>query len=198
MEHGELGICYGRRMPLTLQINFRGIERSEAVESDIRQRAARLERFGDAITGCTVTVEMPHQHRHRGDRYGLRIELSTIAGDFSTNRAPTIDDSKNDFHSVIRDAFQVATQRLEQEEVLRQHDTLATEGPSRGVVARLFTSYGFLVKPNGEEVYFGQNSLTEGQFEQLAVGSIVGFELGPEDRDSDEVARASSVSLLPA
>jgi hypothetical protein len=182
-------------MPFTLQIKFRGIERSEAVESDIQQRAARLERFGDAITGCVVTVEM---HRQRGDRYGLRIELSTIAGNFSTTRAPTLDDSKNDFHSVIRDAFQTATRDLEQNAQLRQHDTLATDGPARGVVTRLFTSYGFLVKPDGEEVYFGQNSLTEGQFERLAVGSIVGFELGPEDRDSDEVARAASVSLLPA
>jgi cold shock CspA family protein len=143
-------------------------------------------------------VEMPHQHRHRGDRYALRIELSTIAGDFTTTRAPALEDAKNDYHSAVRDAFQAAIRPLEQNAELRQHDTLATEGPSRGVVTRLFTSYGFLAKPDGEEVYFGQSSLADGQFERLVVGNVVGFELSPEDRDSDEVARAASVSLLPA
>lgn len=186
-------------MPFPLQITFQGISHSEAIESDIRQRAAGLERFRDQITACNVTVDIPHHHRHRGNHHAMRIEISTASGNFTTSREPTRNDSKKDFHSVIRDAFQLATRFLEQGEQSRQGNANDPTSWPRGVVARLFAEdgYGFLTTPGGEEVYFSHTSMLDGAFARLAVGSVVGFVLAAADRDSDEVARAANVQLVP-
>jgi ribosome-associated translation inhibitor RaiA len=64
-------------MQIPLQITFRGIEQSDAIESIIRERASRLDRFFDRITRCHVTVDMPHQHHHRGNHYAIHIDIQT-------------------------------------------------------------------------------------------------------------------------
>jgi ribosome-associated translation inhibitor RaiA len=86
---------------------------SQAVEAAIRQRATRLERFSHQITRCHVIVDMPHQHRHRGNHYAIRIKLTTPAGEVLVTRDPALDDSHKDFQSVLRDAFDAAARHLE-------------------------------------------------------------------------------------
>ena len=53
-------------MPIPLQISFRNMDPSPAVEARIRKKAEKLERFHDRIIGCTVVVEAPHRHHHKG------------------------------------------------------------------------------------------------------------------------------------
>ena len=59
-------------MPIPLQISFRNMDPSPAVEERIRQKAEKLERFHDRIVGCTVVVEAPHRHHHKGKLYNVR------------------------------------------------------------------------------------------------------------------------------
>jgi len=49
-----------------LQITFRDIERSDALETHIREKAEKLETFFEPIMSCRVVVEMPHQHKNQG------------------------------------------------------------------------------------------------------------------------------------
>jgi len=75
-----MALASGQTAQIPLQITFRGINHSQAVEAAIRQRATRLERFSHQITRCHVIVDMPHQHRHRGNHYAIRIDITTPSG----------------------------------------------------------------------------------------------------------------------
>ena len=171
---------------------------SQAVESAIRQRATRLERFTHQITRCHVIVDMPHQHRHRGNHYAIRINIMTPTGEVVVTRDPSLDDSHKDFQSVLRDAFDAAARHLESDSQRGQGEVTDRAHPPPGRVTQLFpdSGYGFLTTPDGEEVYFHQNSVRGASFEQLRVGSEVNFTLAPEDADPG--ARAASVQLIPA
>ena len=52
-------------MQIPLQISFRNMDASDAVEADIRDKVGKLDRFYERITGCRVIVEAPHRHRHK-------------------------------------------------------------------------------------------------------------------------------------
>lgn len=183
------------RVPL--QITFRGMDSSPAVEAAIRHRAARLERFAQQITRFHVIVDMPHQHRHRGNHYAIRIDITTRSGAVYVTRDPGQDDSHKDFQAVLRDAFDAAVRHLESDAQRSQGEDRDRARPPSGRVARLFPEqgYGFLTTPEGEEVYFHQNSVGGASFEQLRVGSEVSFSIAPED--AEQGARAASVRLLP-
>jgi cold shock CspA family protein len=176
---------------IPLQITFRGMNHSQAVEAAIRERATRLERFTHQITRCHVIVNIPHQHRHRGNHYAIRIDITTPAGEVIVTRDPALDDSHRDFQSVLRDSFDAAARHLES-------DAQRNQAGATGRVTQLFpdAGYGFLVTPEGEEVYFHQNSVHSASFARLSVGCEVSFTLAPED--ADQGARAASVQLLPA
>lgn len=174
------------------------MNRSQAVEAAIRQRATRLERFTQQITRCHVIVDMPHQHRHRGNHYAIRIDITTPTGEVFITRDPSLDDSHKDFQSVLRDAFDAAARHLESDAERTEAGVTDRAHPPPGRVTQLFpdAGYGFLTTPEGEEVYFHQNSVSGASFEQLRVGSNVSFSIAPED--ADQGARAAQVQLLPA
>lgn len=54
-------------MEVPLQVTFRNMPPSAAVEEAIREHAAKLEDFHRHVTGCRVVVEAPHR-RHRQGR----------------------------------------------------------------------------------------------------------------------------------
>jgi cold shock CspA family protein len=185
-------------MPVPLQITFRGIDHSDAIESAIRRRAARLDRFESRITSCHIIVDMPHHRRHTGNHYAVRIDIKTASGEVVVKRDPALDDTHKDFQAVLRDAFDAATRHLESDAQREEGDVKQHEHRAHGRVTRLFPDdgYGFLTTSDGEEVYFHQNSVQEASFDQLRLGSDVGFTLAPED--SDQGSRAASVHLLQA
>ena len=116
----------GAASQLPLQITFRRISHSPAIESAIRQHAGRLERFQRQITRLRVVVDMPHQHRHRGNHYAIRIEIATPLGEVYVTRDPELDDERKDFQSALRDAFEAATRHLESDAQRRQGDEAAS------------------------------------------------------------------------
>ena len=66
-------------MQIPLQISFRNMDPSPAVEARIREKAAKLERFHDRIIGCTVVVEAPHRSQNQG-KGGKDKQASKHAG----------------------------------------------------------------------------------------------------------------------
>jgi cold shock CspA family protein/ribosome-associated translation inhibitor RaiA len=186
-------------MDLPIQITFRSIAHSDAIEFAIRQRAARLDRFCDQIQHCHVTVDMPHEHRHRGNHYAIHIDIVTRAGEICVTRDPPLDDSHKDFQAVIRDAFDAATRQL-QDGVQRLRGDVKdhAQAPPLGRVTRLFPAegYGFVVTADGREIYFHENSIVGTEFDRLNVGSEVRFTIAPDD--GDQGTRAASVHLVSA
>ena len=100
-------------MQIPLQISFRNMDPSPAVEERIRKKAAKLERFHDRIIGCSVVVEAPHRHHHKGKLYSVRVDISVPGKDVVVDRAKPGDHAHEDVYVAIRDAFNAATRRLE-------------------------------------------------------------------------------------
>lgn len=99
-------------MELPIQITFRGMGPSEAIEARIRERAEELERFYDRITSCRV-VESGHRHHHKGRIYHVRIDLSVPGAEIVVDRDPAEHHAHEDCHVAIRDAFDAVRRQLE-------------------------------------------------------------------------------------
>ena len=66
-------------MQLPLQVTFRDIPHSDAVQRHVEKRAAKLDTFFDRIMSCRVVVEAPHRSRQHGKKYNVRIDV-TVPG----------------------------------------------------------------------------------------------------------------------
>ena len=71
-----------------LQITFRNMAPSAAIEKQIRDKAAKLDVFYDRIMSCRVIVEAPHRHHHKGKAFVVRITLGVPGPDIVINHAP--------------------------------------------------------------------------------------------------------------
>ncbi len=101
-------------MQVPLEITFRGIPHSDAVETRIREKAAKLEQFCDNIISCRVAVEAEHHHQHQGNLYKVRIDLSVPQKHIVVSRDHHDKQSHEDFYVALRDAFAAATRQLEE------------------------------------------------------------------------------------
>ena len=66
-------------MQTPLQITFQDIEPSEFIESRIREKVAKLERFYDRIVSVRVVVAAPHRSSNNGNAFNVRLDI-TIPG----------------------------------------------------------------------------------------------------------------------
>ncbi len=178
-------------MQIPLQIRFHGIERSEAVEAAIRQRAEQLEHFVHDITSCRVTIDAPHKHHHKGNLYQVKIDIRTPAGEVVVSRSPDQHHAHEDAYVTIRDAFKAARRQLQDQLRERRGKVKVHETPPHGHVTALNPAedYGTITDSNGREIYFHRNSVVNAEFDALEVGAEVRF----AEEAGDEGPQASSV-----
>jgi ribosome-associated translation inhibitor RaiA len=89
-------------------ITLHGVDRSPALEEDIRSRTEKLQQFHRVITSCRVVVERPHKHHHQGGQFVVRLRVSAPGADIVVNH-----DHSEDVHVALRDAFDAARRQLE-------------------------------------------------------------------------------------
>ncbi len=92
-------------MQTPIEITFRGFPHSDAVETRIREKAAKLEQFCDNIIGCRVAVELEHQHQHQGNLFHVRIDLNIPGKQIVVSREHHDKQSHEDMYVALRDAF---------------------------------------------------------------------------------------------
>ena len=73
-------------------------------------------------------------------------------------------------------------------------DVKAHVAPEHGKVVRLFEDYGFAETPDGQEVYFHKNSVVDGGFDKLEVGSEVRLVIA--ESEGVEGVQASTVTPI--
>lgn len=168
-------------MQIPLQISFRNMDPSPAVEARIREKAAKLERFHDRIIGCTVVVEAPHRHHHKGKLYDVRIEISLPGKNIVIDRAKPINHAHEDVYVALRDAFDAAVRRLEDQARKMRGSVKNHAVPAHGKIENLFGDYGFIVTAEGDEIYFHRNAVVGADFYKLKVGDEVSFVLAEEE-----------------
>lgn len=174
-------------MQIPLQISFRGMEPSEAVEANVREKAEKLDHYFDRIMGCRVMVEAHHHHHHKGSIYHVRIDITVPGHELVVSREPTEHQSHEDVYVAIRDAFDAAKRQLEDHARRRRGDVKTHEGMPEGQIARLMPAegYGIIAAADGREIYFHRNSVVDADFDSLQEGQTVRFveeqgEKGPQ------------------
>jgi cold shock CspA family protein len=166
------------------QITFRDMPPSASVEARVREQVAELEQFYNRIMSCRVVIETPHRHHRQGRLYGVRIDLSVPGRELVVGREPSQHHAHEDVYVAIRDAFDAARRQLEDHARRERGQTKHHQPTDEGRVARLFAEpgYGFIETPDGREIYFHRNSVVDGTFESLEVGTVVHFAEEPGEK----------------
>jgi ribosomal subunit interface protein len=159
-------------MQIPLQVTFREVPHSDAVEAAIREKAEKLDQFYDKITGCRAVVGMIQRHHHQGKLFNIRLDITVPGGEVVVNR-----DKDEDIYVAIRDAFDHAKRRLEDYARRQRGDIKVHETELNGRVARLFAEqdYGFIETEDGKELYFHRYNVVHPDFDHLKVGDAVAF-----------------------
>lgn len=169
-------------MEQAVQITFKQVPSSPAVEKCIFDHAVGLERIHDGIVRCRVVVERPHRHHRHGNLYAVRITLAIPGHEIVVGRDPTADHAHEDVYVAIRDAFEAAERQLRHHVGRDRRQPKHHEAPAEGIVARVSrdSGYGFIETADGREVYFHRNSVADGGFDDVNAGTLVRFaeELG--------------------
>ncbi len=98
-------------MQIPLQITLRNVARSDAVESAIRKKAGKLDRYHRHIVSCRVVVEIPSRHKHQGKEFVVRLDIKVPGSEIVVNH-----DHHEDLYVALQEAFHAAQRRLEDHE----------------------------------------------------------------------------------
>jgi cold shock CspA family protein/ribosome-associated translation inhibitor RaiA len=158
-------------MQAPLQITFRHMPPSPALEARIRQRAEELDQLSDRILSCRVVVECAHR------RHQVRIDLALPNREIVVGREAGTNHAHEDAHVAVRDAFDSARRLLEEHVRRRRGEAKMHAVPDHGRVTRLLPDRdcGFIATADGGEIYFHRNSVAGGAFDKLTVGAEVRF-----------------------
>lgn len=159
-------------MEIPLQITAHDIDLTDAIKSDITEKAEKLDKFYGEIMRCRVVIESPRRHQHEGKLYTVKIYMTVPGAELVVKR-----ELDKDLYVAIRDAFRDARRQLQDFVREQRGDVKYHEELSHAVIGRLFPNkgYGFLITPDGLEVYFHANSVLNKDFDNLNVGMKVRF-----------------------
>jgi ribosome-associated translation inhibitor RaiA/cold shock CspA family protein len=181
-------------MQIPLEISFKDMDPSPAIESDVRERAQKLALFHHRIVGCRVTVEAPHRHHRKGKLYNVRVDISVPGKDIFVGHTGPRNHAHEDVHVAIRDAFDAAARLLEDHVRRMRGDVKTHQAPIHGRIVRLFEDHGFAEASDGLEVYFHRNSVVGEAFDELQVGGEVRLVIA--EKEGVEGPQASAVAPI--
>lgn len=101
-------------MTIPVQITFRHMESSPAVETRVRELTDHLGVFSDRIQTCRVVIDSPHRHHHQGKVFAVKVQLVLPGEDVVVDMERPQRDGHEDVYVVLRDAFDAAKRQLQQ------------------------------------------------------------------------------------
>lgn len=173
-------------MQVPLKISTHDITLSPDMEDFVRERAERLERFYPRLTRCTVIVNGYSRHHRTGGPVSVRIHLGVPGDELTVDRQPA-----ESVEVALREAFDAARRQLQDHWRLQRGKVKTHEPQPEGRVIRLFPDegYGFILAPDGREIYFHARSVLDPGFDTLEVGTVVRY----TEEQGDEGPQASSL-----
>jgi cold shock CspA family protein/ribosome-associated translation inhibitor RaiA len=176
-------------MEVPPEITFRGVGKSDEIETHILKRAAKLDDIHPGIISCRVTVEREQEHQRSGSPYRVRVIVrippnKELIGQHEPGEGK-IDDR---LQTAVTEAFNAVQRQLVKTKEMQQGKVKsAPEQELLGLVVRLFRKegYGFIRSVDGREIYFHKNAVLHGGFERLEIGTGVRYfpsegEQGPQ------------------
>jgi ribosome-associated translation inhibitor RaiA len=100
-------------MQTPLQITFRDMDSSPALEAAIRQALDKLEEHCQRITSCKVVVQSPHKHQLHGRLFQVTVDMTLPGREIVVARSHEDRGEHEDAHLAVRDAFRAARRALE-------------------------------------------------------------------------------------
>lgn len=177
-----------------VQVTFRNLDHSDAIESRILEQVDKLGTFYPNIMSCRVAVEEQHRHHQKGNVFHVRIETKVPGHELIADREPDQNHAYIDVYVAIRDAFDAMRRQLE-DLVRHQQGKVKTHEPQAyGRVAEIDPDQdrAWIETPDGRMLYLHRNSLVEGDFDKLAVGEELRF----AEEMGEEGPQASSAYLI--
>jgi ribosomal subunit interface protein len=164
-------------MQIPLQITYRNMEPSEAIDTKIREKAGKLEIFAEHITSCRVIVEAPHKHHHKGRIYVVKIDVTLPGEEIVASHSKDKNHAHEDVYVALRDAFDAARRQLEDYVRRHRNKVKSHKVESHGLISELFPfeDYGVIETSDGREIYFHRNSVINADFDKLETGISVHF-----------------------
>ncbi len=174
-------------MRLPLQVTFRNIPSSEAIEAHITEKASKLDKYYDRIMSCRVVVDSTQRRQHQGKLFGVKIAITVPRKELAVTR-----EENEDVYVAIRDAFDHASRRLEEHARRERGDVKIHQGPQTGHIVRLFEdeAYGFIQSTDDREIYFHRNSVLNEEFSRLKIGAEVSF-LEEQGKEGPQAVRVT-------
>ena len=197
---------------IPIQVSFRGLAHSDELESEVRERVAWLEQFYAGIIRCHVIVALPHQHRHDGRHFHIRIELTVPGGPpIVVSHEPSLHHRLKDVEAeahhkeseiesvhryaavAVREAFDAARRRLEDFAREQRGAVKTHQVPAHGeiVAVERADGYGF-IQAGEDRIYFHRASVLDNAFDELVPGTRVTF----VEEQGEKGRQASTVRIL--
>lgn len=112
------------------QVTFHGLKHSDRLEADVMDRVQWLEQFYDRIVRCRVLLEVPHRHRHGGNHFHVRIELTVPRGTLVISHEPTL-------HATVKDIEEAAHRKESEVAAVHRYARVAIKDAFDGARRRL-------------------------------------------------------------
>lgn len=101
-------------MDVPLEIAFRHMESSPAIEARIYEHVKRLERHFNHITSCRVTVELVSSHHRKGPKFAVTVEANVPGKSYVVATSNSGEEHLHeDVYAAMRDAFNAARRQLQ-------------------------------------------------------------------------------------
>jgi len=112
-------------MELPIQITFRGMAASAALEASIREKASKLGQFHQHVMSCRVVIETAARHKQQGKEFVARLDIKVAGAEIAINH-----EHSEDPFVAVRDAFDAARRKLE-DQARRQRGDVKAHAPDQ-------------------------------------------------------------------
>ncbi len=159
-------------MQMPLQITFRDLDRSAAVEARIRSKVDKLDTVYNKIISCHVVVEQVQKHNHKGRLNNITIRVTVPGKEFAVTHQPN-----ENLYLAIQGAIDSLRDQLEEYRSKLYRDVKDHGERLHGVIEKLMPDegYGFIADAENNEYYFNLTHLVDVKFHQLQIGDKVRF-----------------------
>lgn len=182
-------------MKLPVEVTFRNMESSDALEANIREKVEKLEQFFDGIMACRVMVESRHRNQNKGNLFHVRVDLTVPGTELVVSKDQADNHSHEDAYVTVRDAFEAMRKQLDRHvrsnrREARVHTHIETRQPVGRVKEVIpMQDFGWIYSSDGRDIYFHRNSLVNGDFDKINIGDQVRFaeEMGHDGPQASSV-----------
>lgn len=191
-------------MQIPPEIAFQHVEPSEDIRALIAEKIAHLEKIHDGIISAHIQIRAPHQRQKTGNLFSVTIELR-VPGKALVVRKSQGDSTRHvHLRATLRDGFAAMEGELRRWKDSVQGTVKSHDGPLQGRIAQLDPSRGFgqILATDHRLIYFHENSVIDGRFDELAQGDAVELvvqndesAIGPQ---ASTVRRINTLSFDPA